>query len=280
LYASANNAKTEKMMSSLKKCLLTIALFITANVSAEPLQVTLHYVGPTSGSVWMGVEQGVDEANLQGEFLGQVYTIKPVTLAELEKQNTITAVLVAGDADTVMSVAKLPKLADVAVLNLTSDADSLRRACQYNLLSIAPSQQMKQDALAQWNKKHADTPVTPRAWHESFRKFAASQLNSRFKNTHNGINMDDDAWAGWAAVKMISDTVARTQKTDAKAMLNYLHNDIAFDGQKGDTATFRETGQLRQIVLLIDANNKIAAEAPLRGVKGGLDSLGLVSCPK
>jgi hypothetical protein len=31
-------------------------------------------------------------------------------------------------------------------------------------------------------------------------------------------------------------------------------------------------------VLLVDENNKIVAEAPLRGVKGGLDSLGLVSC--
>jgi hypothetical protein len=31
-------------------------------------------------------------------------------------------------------------------------------------------------------------------------------------------------------------------------------------------------------VLLIDENNKIAAEAPLRGVKGGLDSLGLLNC--
>ena len=59
--------------------------------------------------------------------------------------------------------------------------------------------------------------------------------------------------------------------------LNYLRNDIAFDGQKGAGATFRETGQLRQLVLIIE-NNKIMAEAPLRGVKGGLDSLGLLSC--
>ena len=76
---------------------------------------------------------------------------------------------------------------------------------------------------------------------------------------------------------MLSDTVARTQKTDAEAVLSYLKNDLAFDGQKGAGATFRDTGQLRQLVLLVE-NDKIVAEAPLRGVKGGLDSLGLSSC--
>lgn len=92
--------------------------------------------------------------------------------------------------------------------------------------------------------------------------------------------MGDDAWAGWAAVKMLSDTVARTQNADSAAMLSYLRDDLSFDGQKGDSATFRDTGQLRQILLLVDDNNKIVAEAPLRGVKGGLDSLGLISCKK
>ena len=145
-----------------------------------------------------------------------------------------------------------------------------------NLLNISISQQMKQDALAQWLAKHPGSKAHVQSWHESFRKFAASQLNSRFTKA-SGIIMDDDSWAGWAAVKLISDTVARIQSDDATKMLNYLRNDIAFDGQKGAGATFRQTGQLRQLVLLIE-NNKIMAEAPLRGVKGGLDSLGLLSC--
>jgi hypothetical protein len=90
--------------------------------------------------------------------------------------------------------------------------------------------------------------------------------------------MDEDSWAGWAAPKLIADTVARIQSADSDKMLQYLRNDIAFDGQKGAGATFRETGQLRHLVLVVDENNKIAAEAPLRGAKGGLDSLGIVSC--
>ena len=58
----------------------------------------------------------------------------------------------------------------------------------------------------------------------------------------------------------------------------FISTDYIFDGQKGDNANFRESGQLRQILLLVDNDNKIVAEAPLRGFKGGLDSLGKVTC--
>ena len=91
--------------------------------------------------------------------------------------------------------------------------------------------------------------------------------------------MDDDSWAGWAAVKMTSDTVARTQITNSKEMLGYLKNKLSFDGQKGSDMNFRVTGQLRQLILLVE-NDKIVAEAPIRGVAKPptLDSLGSLEC--
>lgn len=251
-------------------------MLVSHNVMAEVLNVDLHYVGPTEGSAWLGVQQGLNEANLQGEFLGQKYNLKPVSLDELAQEKSILAVLLAVDAAQVMSMAQLEYLADVPVFNLASDSDVLRGACLPNLLNMTASQKMKQDAVMQMKAKNPDSKVKAQGWHKDFRKFAASQLNGRFTKTQNAI-MDDDAWAGWASVKMLSDTVARTQNTDAATMLNYLRTDLTFDGQKGSGATFRDTGQLRQLVLLIE-NDKIVAEAPLRGVKGGLDSLGLVSC--
>lgn len=266
-------------MTTMKKILMFAVFLWPQLLLAQTMEVTLHYVGPTEGQVWQGVQQGLSEANLQGRFLGQHYQIEVVDEAKLAelKADDITAILLASDADHVLSVARLKQFARVPVFNLISDADELRTACQPNLLNIPPSQQMKQDALAQWQARNPDTAVVARSWHEDFVKFAASQLNSRFsKNQHS--KMGDDAWAGWAAVKMLSDTVARTQNTDSAAMLDYLRHDLSFDGQKGDSATFRDTGQLRQIILLVDENNEIVAEAPLRGVKGGLDSLGLVSC--
>jgi hypothetical protein len=263
-------------MQVIKKWIFVLFIGLSSSLMAEVLEVRLHYVGPTEGSVWQGLQQGLDEANIQGEFLGQKYTLQPVTAEQLMALNSATAILLATDDQHILDLAQSEKFAHVAVFNLLSDADRLRSACLDNLLSIPASHKMKQDALAQWLAKHPQSTAHVQGWHEDFKKFAASQLNSRFKKTH-GVIMDNDAWSAWAAVKLLSDTVARTQSIDAAVMLNYLKNDITFDGQKGAGATFRNTGQLRQLVLLVE-DNKIAAEAPLRGVKGGLDSLGLKSC--
>ncbi|PCJ33332.1 MAG: hypothetical protein COA90_00395 [Gammaproteobacteria bacterium] len=263
-------------MRTMKSWLFVLMAAFSQSSMAELIDVKIHYIGPVTGGVWFGVQQGLTEANIQGEFLGQKYSLEVVSVEELAKAESVTAVLLATDVTQILSVANQAALSNVAVFNLISDKDELRSACLANLLNITPSQKMKQDALAQWLVKHPDSTAHIQGWHKSFKKFAASQLNSRFTKAHRSI-MNDDAWAGWAAVKMLSDTVARNQSSDAGVMLNYLKNDIAFDGQKGAGATFRDTGQLRQLVLIID-EDKIVAEAPLRGVKGGLDSLGLASC--
>ncbi|MCC5796369.1 MAG: hypothetical protein JJU48_03490 [Methylophaga sp.] len=249
------------------------ALLLPAATMADVLEVTLHYAGPESGSAWKGVQQGVDEANLQGQFLGQNYQIQVVNLDELDSIEDITVLLMATDEETMLRIAQHERLSNVAVFNLTSGSDALREACQPNLLSTIVSDSMKQDALAQWQERNPDRPVTAQAWHEDFVKYAARQLNNRFSRAH-GVPMDDEAWAGWAASKMVTDSIARTQNLDSSDMLTHLKTEIAFDGQKGDGMTFRENGQLRQIILLIDEANEIVAEAPLRGVSGGLDSLG------
>lgn len=266
-------------MKNMKQLGLFILFIWPQLLLADVIDVTLHYVGPTDGQTWAGIQQGLTEANLQGKFLGQNYTVEAVTLDEIKALPTdkITALLLGTDAQSVLAMAQLKQFKQVPVFNLASEADELRQACLENVLNIPLSQKMKLDAIEQWHTKNADVLVTAQGWHEDFVKFAASQLNKRFTRNHQ-TKMDDAAWAGWAAVKMLSDSVARTQKTDAATMLTFLKNDLSFDGQKGDTATFRDTGQLRQIVLLVDQDNNIVAEAPLRGTKGGLDSLGLASC--
>ena len=63
--------------------------------------------------------------------------------------------------------------------------------------------------------------------------------------------------------------------------LSYLKNDLTFDGQKGSNMNFRENGQLRQLILLVE-NDKVIAEAPIRGVAKPptLDSIGILECSK
>ena len=78
--------------------------------------------------------------------------------------------------------------------------------------------------------------------------------------------MDSDAWAGWAALKMVSETVARTQSADPKQVMTYLREEMAFDGQKGIPHTFRNNGQLRQPLLIVEAGKLVGEELVARFV--------------
>lgn len=264
-------------MKYLIKTLFLLVFAVPHVVMADTLNVTLHYVGPTEGQAWMGVNQGLDEANRQGRFLNQKYQLEVVDADTLENTEISTALLLATDDAHMLKVAKLPQFANVPVINITSDSDALRAACLPNLFHVTPSEQMRKDALAQWTERNPDTPAKIQSWHEDFYKFAAAQLNSRFKEGQ-GAAMADDGWAGWAATKMVADSVVQTTQTDAAFMLNHLKNDLVFDGQKGENTNYRENGQLRQILLVVDDDNDILAEAPLRGFEGGLDSLGQTTC--
>ncbi len=261
---------------------LTLSLwFITfTGVSAKTIEVNFAYVGEQDHSALLGVRQGLKEANVQGQFLGQNYNLDIISPAEAldHDYGKYIAVLSAVDFKTLNKMSE--RLPDISVFNLTVDDDGLRTSCQSNTLHIIPSASMKIDAIAQWKQKQPDSSATAQAWHGDFVKFAARDLNKRFKKGQNAT-MDDTAWAAWAAVKMTSDSVARENISDAKQMLEHLKTNLSFDGQKGSNMNFRETGQLRQLILLVE-DDKIVAEAPIRGVASPptLDSLGLLNCEK
>lgn len=259
---------------------LGLCLITSSGVSAKTIEINFAYVGEEDHSALLGVRQGLKEANLQGQFLGQNYTLDIISPAEAldHDYGKYIAVLSAVDSKTLSKMGE--RLPDIAVFNLTIDDDSLRTRCLSNTLHIVPSASMKVDAIAQWKQKQPDSNATAQAWHGDFVKFAARDLNKRFKKEQNAI-MDDTAWAAWAAVKMTSDSVARKNINDAKHMLEHLKTDLSFDGQKGSNMNFRETGQLRQLILLVE-DGKIVAEAPVLGVAipPTLDSLGLLNCEK
>lgn len=258
---------------------LLLALGEVTGAMAEEVRVV--YVGPAEGSVWRGVALGQHEANILGRFTGQTYAVQQMRPEELLGKELATlpaVVLAATDAETLPKLSAAFAPAGVAVFNLARDDDSLRQACLPNLLHTPPSARMKADAVAQWQKKHAGAAVEAWAWHPDFVKYAARDLNKRFRELFN-VPMDNDAWAGWAALKMVSEAIARTQTTEPARILAYLRQDMEFDGQKGVSHTFRETGQLRQPLLIVQ-DGKVVGEAPVRGVAdiADLDSLGMESC--
>ena len=247
---------------------------------SETLEVNFLYIGPENDTALLGAKQGLDEANLQGQFLSQKYNLDSISSEQINNHDVskYIAILTATDIKTFEFIAE--KFSDMPVFNLNIEANDLRTKCINNALHTIQSKAMKSDAEQQWLSKEPGSNAIAQGWHRDFKKFAARDLNKRYKKSFD-IAMDDKAWAGWAAVKMTSDAVARTQITESALMLNYLKTDLTFDGQKGSNMTFRETGQLRQLILLIE-NDKIVAEAPIRGIAKPptLDSLGLLSCEK
>lgn len=247
---------------------------------ADDHTLRLAYVGDPGQTALAGAQQGLIEANLQGQFLNQEYVleiIKPEAALATD-YSPFLAVVAAVDRDTYLKLAE--KLPGIPVFNVTLDDDDLRALCLPNTLHLPPSGKMKQDAVAQWHQKNPEARVTAQTWHPDFVKFAARDLNKRFSKNF-AMPMDDHAWAGWAAVKMSSDAAARENIRDPAQLLQYLKSDLLFDGQMGIEMNFRATGQLRQPLLLIE-DGKIAGEAPVRGVANpiDLDSLGNVECGK
>ncbi|MFT5133578.1 MAG: hypothetical protein ACI9SC_002051 [Gammaproteobacteria bacterium] len=252
-------------------------LFSQSNYAGQT-EITFAYVGEISHSAYSGLVQGLSEANLQGHFLGQKYDIEIFSSssklpAELENFVAIVAAVPANELLLLHEIARY-----IPIFNLTAMDDHLRSACLGNILSIIPSNKMIDDAIKQWQQKQPDAHIVASAWHEDFVKFAARDLNKRYRKAFNQ-GMDQYAWAGWAAIRMVADTVARESITNPVNMLNYLKTNLSFDGQKGVDMNFRETGQLRQLLLIME-NNELRGEAPVRGVSSDLDSLGIRECTK
>lgn len=237
----------------------------------EALEVPLAFVGEFRSSAHQGAVQGLAEAQLQGEFLGQRYRLD----APLNTAVAIIAALPATELDALAAAHP-----DVPVLNVAATDDRLRDQCRPTLFHVLPSARMAADALAQWRQANPDaTDLSARAWHPAFEKYAAAQLNKRYTERF-AQPMNDESWAGWAAVKLVSDTVAREQAATPAVLLDALRTRLAFDGQKGIDMNFRADGQLRQPLLLV-AGDRIVGEAPVRGVVDieDLDSLGPARCP-
>ncbi len=258
--------------------ILPIALCLSAAASGAEFGATLAYVGPEPHTALLGVKQGIEEANVQGRFLGQRYHLShAVGLGRKgpEPANLAAILAVLDEPELRRLAAERPSL---AILNLTHEGDGLRERCMKNVLHISPSTRMKEDALAQWHKLYPRTRAAARAWHVDFVKYSAEQLNKRYRKAW-GEAMDDAAWAGWAAVKLVTDSLARLGTMEPAKLLDYLKNDLSFDGQKGVDMSFRPDGQLRQVLLLVK-NDKIVAEAPVQGIAGTeqLDTLGATGC--
>ena len=246
---------------------------LTAVQPAAADAIRIAFVGPAAGDAWHGARQGIAEANAQGRFLGLSYELAPTDRAGEVATDSVAVVVDATPTQLLTLAAALPEL---PVFNVGAGDDQLRATCRPNLLHTLPSDAMRAAAVAQWRQREPAATVSAQAWHPDFEKYAAVQLNRRYAEAA-GRPMNDIAWAAWAAVKLLSDQLARQPDADRATLLAALRGPLAFDGQKGDDLSFRDTGQLRQPLLIVAAG-ELVGEAPVRGIADGLDSLDDGAC--
>ena len=259
--------------------LLISGLISGAVFATKQTEINFAFIGAANDGAYNGVALGLAEANLQGQFLNQRYAMQEFSMDNLDALDPerFIAIIVAGNADELQQVGA--RFNNHAVFNVTAHDDALRQACAPNLLHVIPSARMLADARGQWLQKNPGAEITASGWHPKFVKFAARDLNKRYQKRFS-VAMDQYAWAGWAALKMASDSVVRQNLSAADKLLEFLKTGLAFDGQKGLDLDFRDTGQLRQLLLLVGPEGELLGEAPVRGVVAidDVDSLGLASC--
>lgn len=119
--------------------------------------------------------------------------------------------------------------------------------------------------------------LVPEAWHWSWERNGAPQLENRFlKHTKRPMRGAD--WAAWVAVKALVEAAGHVPDADPAQLDAYLRGpELIVDGFKGARLSFRAwDGQLRQPVLLAFGNG-VAASAPVDGFLhpvNALDTLG------
>ncbi len=116
------------------------------------------------------------------------------------------------------------------------------------------------------------------AWHWSFERYGAPQLNQRFEKL-TGETMSDTQFAGWAAARSVIAAVVKARDTSFDSVFSYLMStDANLDLYKGFPGSFRPwSRQLRQ-PLLLHTHNAVIGIAPIEGFMhqtNDLDTLGL-----
>ncbi len=247
----------------------------TAATADEIVQIA--FIGDDSGDAYQGASMGLDEINRAGGFLGFEFALTAVADHEQIDDDAI-AVLVTVDGASAGDVAgAFPQL---AVFNTGSDDDALRALCRDNLFSIMPSASMRSDAIAQWQQQADDEDISAVAHHHRFRRYSSGDLNGRYVEAFDEP-MTESAWTAFVAVRMVGDGVTRTTSREPDALIEHLWGLESFDASKGQPLSFRENGQLRQPLWIVQGDD-VLGESPVEGVvdPDDLDTLGGVSCSK
>jgi ABC transporter substrate binding protein (PQQ-dependent alcohol dehydrogenase system) len=119
--------------------------------------------------------------------------------------------------------------------------------------------------------------LEPVAWHWTWERHGAPQMNSRFQKLTNGRHMEGADWAAWAAVKMVVQATLRTRSADFRKQREFILGNNTFDGYKGLAVSVRPWDQQVRQAVFLATPYAVAASAPVDGFlhrTNVLDTLG------
>jgi ABC-type branched-subunit amino acid transport system substrate-binding protein len=211
-----------------------------------------------------GVRLGAAEAAHAARLFGSVFELHEARPGAADALRLVTetgvSALIGGstpaDADALLALAAS---ANVLFMNVGTPMDALRRRCNARTFHVLPSDGMRTAALAA-----AAGPANARAaaWHPDLERFGAGQVNDRYRAMFDD-GMDERAWAGWMAVKVVFDAAQRAAAADASVLAEFLTSPRAvYDGHKGVQLSFTtDTRQLRQPLYVLH-DDRVVAEVP------------------
>ena len=250
-----NNGKDTQRRYFTHLKISSVLILCLLNTLAYSKDLPLYFYGDTSSNEWYGAIQGLQEANAQGKFLQLNYKLIHRTNLDDVKADKPYAVI------SSLSPAKLRQALvanpQIPFLNVSPIGEHFSSLCAPNLFYIRPHPSSLVTAEAA-GKAEGMIEAQAVLWHHSFKKYAAAQLNKRYKKNADR-HMNSESWAGWASVKLFSDTIARNGPESEISIVNFLKKSLAFDGQKGKDLFFNSYNYLEQPLLLI-LDDKIVGE--------------------
>ena len=119
-----------------------------------------------------------------------------------------------------------------------------------------------------------DEGLTPVAWHWTWERHGAPQLNQRFARIEKDRHMRSEDWAAWIGIKSVVTAIRKMKSQDIKIIQKFLKDDrTTIDNYKGNPGSYREwNNQFRQPILL-HTHNAVVARAPIDGFLHQINNL-------
>jgi PQQ-dependent catabolism-associated beta-propeller protein len=245
-------------------------------------------------SAFAGIEMGAEEAARAAELLGHRISLEPRTGVSWSDLPTLveggTSAIITGIGTGIGPGDSMPAFRGGVPAPATIDVlgeDDADAGCDW-VFHIAPGRARRDAARAASDSSgtHAgDSSVV--AWDPTLEKYGAAQLNARYR-ARTGRDMDEAAWCGWTAAKVVTDAALRlvsggASTATAEERRRFAHELLPdalrrgrFDAHKGQVLTFapctqrlrqpvwvRRAGRLVEAALLL-ALVPLLAAAPLR----------------